>query len=51
MNPPSSAGRRLLPWTATISDPHSSATSHASMGRSPSLIGLIRISGSSTPPC
>src|SRR5580692_3815483 len=50
MNPPSSAGRRLLPWTATVSEPHSSVTSQASIGRSPSSIGLIRISGSFTPP-
>src|SRR5579862_4014503 len=50
MKPPSSAGRRLLPCTATVSEPHSSATSQASIGRSPSSIGLIRISGSCTPP-
>ena len=50
MKPPSSAGRRLEPWTATVSEPHSSATSQASIGRSPSSMGLIRISASFTPP-
>jgi hypothetical protein len=50
MNPGSSAGRRALPCTATISDPQSSVTSHASIGRSPSLTALIRTSGSFTQP-
>jgi hypothetical protein len=46
----SSAGRKVVPCTATISEPHSSATSQASMGRSASLTGLILVSGSFTPP-
>ena len=50
MNPGSSAGRSTVPCTATSSDPHSSATSQASMGRSPSLTGLILTSGSFTTP-
>ena len=44
------AGRSTVPCTATSSDPHSSATSQPSMGRSPSLTGLILTSGSSTTP-
>jgi hypothetical protein len=50
MNPGSSAGRSTAPCTATSSEPQSSATSQESIGRSPSLIGLIRISGSVTTP-
>src|SRR5580692_8999863 len=49
MKPASSAGWKTVPCTATASDPHSSATSQLSIGRSPSPIGLILIPGSSTP--
>ena len=50
MNPGSSAGRSTVPCTATSSEPQSSATSQESIGRSPSLTGLILTSGSFTTP-
>jgi putative oxidoreductase len=50
MNPGSSAGRRMLPCTATTSDPQSWATSQQSMGRSSSQMALILTPGSFTTP-
>src|SRR5690349_14805776 len=50
MNPGSSAGWSMLPWTATTSAPHSCVTSQESIGRSSSLTGLILTPGSFTSP-